>query len=263
MIMGVRTLKIAICRECGQEKKIAGRGLCHGCYMPRWESGTLDEFPILPREPKPIPIEKACAICKVVKPLDDFAKNNRRADGRGSYCKPCAREKYHRPAAERNRSVERPALVTDEHGTVVWSEAEGTQKCRKCGEVRPLSQFYWEADKGRHRYRCKDCHLGQSRQRWQRTGGRNQRLANLKSKFGLTEDQYAELLAAQGGRCKICGRTPKELGRRYLAVDHCHTNGHVRGLLCSACNCGIGMFGDDIARLQSAIEYLMSDEMRE
>lgn len=238
--------------------RIVGRGLCGGCYDRRWQAGTLDEFPPLPRESKPIPAEKTCAICEVVKPLDDFAKNNRRPDGRGSYCKPCAREKYHRPAAERKRLMERPAVVVDESGTVVWSEAEGEQECRKCREVKPLSEFYWEADKGRHRYRCKDCHLGQSRQRWRRTGGRNQRLANLKSKFGLTEDQYAELLAAQGGGCAICGRTPEEM-RKTLPVDHCHTNGHVRGILCSPCNTGIGMFKDDVDRLRAAIKYLEND----
>ena len=267
MIIGMSPRKDAIyatCRDCAREnRRIVGRGLCGGCYDRHWHAETLDLFPRLTREPKPIPAEKPCAICEIVQPLENFAKNNRRPDSRGSYCKPCAREKYHRPAAERKRLIQRPAVVTDENGMVIWSEADGEQKCRKCHELKPLREFYWEADKGRHRYRCKNCHLDQSKQRWQRTGGRNQRLANLKNKFGLTEDQYDELLATQGGGCAICGRTPAEMGKT-LPVDHCHANGHVRGILCSSCNTGIGMFGDDVERLRSAIKYLEDDSiMRE
>lgn len=43
---------------------------------------------------------------------------------------------------------------------------------------------------------------------------------------------------------------------RNLAVDHCHENGHVRGLLCSSCNTAIGLLRDDPAILRSAIAYL-------
>jgi hypothetical protein len=248
-VSSIKDAIYATCRDCGRDqRRIVGRGLCGGCYDRHWQAKTLDQFPRLTRPPKPIPAEKACAICKVVQPLENFAQNNRRPDGRGSYCKPCAREKYHRPWVEQRRSVDRPT--------------EGEQKCRKCGEVKPYSEFYWEADKGRYRYRCKACHLVQSKRRWERTGGRNQRVNSLKHKFGLTEEQYFELLAEQGGGCAICGRTPEELGKT-LPVDHCHTNGHVRGILCSPCNTGIGMFGDNVVRLQAAIEYLKNDEMRE
>lgn len=59
-----------------------------------------------------------------------------------------------------------------------------------------------------------------------------------------------QLLAQSDGRCQMCGDEAK------LCVDHDHTSGRVRGLLCHRCNIGLGYFGDDITRLEGAIEYL-------
>jgi hypothetical protein len=73
--------------------------------------------------------------------------------------------------------------------------------------------------------------------------------------FGLTPEQYEAMLASQGGRCVLCPRTPETEGRR-LAVDHCHETGKVRGLLCCACNTGIGNLREDPDLMLAAIEYL-------
>lgn len=59
----------------------------------------------------------------------------------------------------------------------------------------------------------------------------------LKSTYGITEEQYLQLLAEQNGGCAICGKPP---GKRQLAVDHCHKTGVIRGLLCGRCNLGLG-----------------------
>lgn len=56
---------------------------------------------------------------------------------------------------------------------------------------------------------------------------------------------------AQNGRCLICGE-----GSRRLEIDHCHTTGRVRGLLCIYCNTGLGRFKDNPALLARAIAYL-------
>ena len=70
--------------------------------------------------------------------------------------------------------------------------------------------------------------------------------------YGLSVEQYEQMLADQGGACAVCGAVPD----RTLHVDHCHTSGRVRGLLCSECNTGIGLMCEDPERLRRAAEYL-------
>lgn len=65
---------------------------------------------------------------------------------------------------------------------------------------------------------------------------------------------FDRMLAEQGGRCAICGT--EEPGSRQWNVDHCHETGRVRGLLCTACNTGIGHLRDDPGILLSAMTYL-------
>ena len=75
-------------------------------------------------------------------------------------------------------------------------------------------------------------------------------------RYGLTPEAFASLSEKQGHVCAICFCLP--LGKRpTLCVDHCHTTGRVRGLLCSACNVAIGYLRDDPERLLSAITYVL------
>lgn len=76
----------------------------------------------------------------------------------------------------------------------------------------------------------------------------------LKLKYGITEAEYERLRAAQDYRCAICRVHESESGT--LAVDHCHTRGHVRGLLCRACNVLLGCARDNVLVLTMAIRYL-------
>ena len=82
--------------------------------------------------------------------------------------------------------------------------------------------------------------------------------------FGITLTQYNDLLEKQNGVCCICGNP--EVTRlnhseivRNLAVDHCHTTGKVRGLLCTACNQGLGNFRDNPDYLAKAISYVVNN----
>lgn len=59
---------------------------------------------------------------------------------------------------------------------------------------------------------------------------------NVRLRYGLSWGDYQNLLAAQDGKCKICGLAPI---KRRLVVDHCHVTGRVRGLLCHLCNCAL------------------------
>lgn len=71
----------------------------------------------------------------------------------------------------------------------------------------------------------------------------------------LHRDDYQQILEKQGHRCKICGVEASKLPKR-LHIDHDHITGEVRGLLCHACNLGLGYFRDNTANLWSAIAYL-------
>lgn len=82
----------------------------------------------------------------------------------------------------------------------------------------------------------------------------NKASSNFRARvYGMSKEQYQELVALQDGRCAICGGPP---GERALAVDHDHATGQIRSLLCTRCNIGIGGFRDDPTLLREALAYL-------
>ena len=78
--------------------------------------------------------------------------------------------------------------------------------------------------------------------------GEEERIASLERKYGLPRGWYGQ----QGDQCSICKRSGMK-----MVIDHNHQTGEVRGLLCHACNVGIGNLGDDVDRVRSALEYLI------
>lgn len=74
-----------------------------------------------------------------------------------------------------------------------------------------------------------------------------------KRAHGATEQLYQSLLSKQNGVCWICKGTDQ---KRRLSIDHDHTTGEIRGLLCRACNTALGLFKDDKAMLSRAVAYL-------
>lgn len=79
-----------------------------------------------------------------------------------------------------------------------------------------------------------------------------QRAATLKHFYGITLDDYNQMLEKQDNKCKIC----KEQYDHTLHVDHCHETNIIRGLLCKGCNQALGLLKDRIENLKSAISYL-------
>lgn len=97
----------------------------------------------------------------------------------------------------------------------------------------------------------------------QRTSWNN----HLKRHYGITIDQYEQMLTHQDNRCHICKsenslRDWKDgrVQRISLFVDHCHVTGKVRGLLCNKCNIGLAMFNDSTDLLVSAISYIKEND---
>lgn len=76
--------------------------------------------------------------------------------------------------------------------------------------------------------------------------------------YGLSFDEYLNLIQSQNNTCKICKAAFKRT--KDIHVDHNHNTGKIRGILCSNCNRCLGLLKDNITVLQNAIEYLSKEE---
>ncbi len=115
--------------------------------------------------------------------------------------------------------------------------------CKECGkEFEPISPS--------HLYCTDECvQLGYDR-------------ARMMKVYGITLEEYFEMVDSHAGLCAICGRVGFQMGKNQkllLVIDHCHESGKVRGLLCHNCNRGLGLFKDNVESLTKAIEYLQKE----
>jgi hypothetical protein len=125
-----------------------------------------------------------------------------------------------------------------------------TKVCTKCGVEKPYDEYYDKSGRsGRPRGHCKKCHSKKTLENYHKNPAVKQRVRM--KKYGLTLDTFAEMVERQGGLCAICKQPTKD-----WAIDHCHSSGQVRGLLCRHCNMGLGCFRDSIPSLAAAIRYL-------
>lgn len=77
----------------------------------------------------------------------------------------------------------------------------------------------------------------------------------LKRKYGMTLDEFYRLHVKQEGKCKAC-----KCSKHNLVVDHCHSTGHIRGLLCPSCNKALGFARDSVDILKDLVEYLENEQ---
>jgi len=123
-------------------------------------------------------------------------------------------------------------------------ETLGLRRCGTCGQSKQLSEFHKRRG-DLLSFRCRQCTAA----------------ALIKSRYGLAQKDFADMVDRQQGCCAICLtdlrlRAGSVCRDKTVAVDHCHKTGQVRGLLCSMCNTGLGNFADSPARLTAAINYL-------
>lgn len=161
---------------------------------------------------------KRCSKCSVVQPIAEFGREPRSADGWTYWCHACNRLKAHERAKQRvaHWSVHDPY---EEHPT-------GIKRCGRCAAKKPVRDF----SRNQHgpdglQGECRPCQVA----RWQLR------------QFGVS---------AEGQVCALCGSTKR------LSVDHDHTSGKVRGILCSNCNTGLGLFKEQPMLLRKAAVYL-------
>lgn len=87
-------------------------------------------------------------------------------------------------------------------------------------------------------------------------GINSSRKAHLKRKFNITLEEYNKISEEQGHVCQICKKPETCIRNKFLCVDHNHTTGKIRGLLCNNCNRAIGLFAENTEFLKNAINYL-------
>jgi hypothetical protein len=141
--------------------------------------------------------------------------------------------------------------------------------CNGCSQILPESAFYRDTriKRGYHR-KCKSCQkaaavssyeknrdsvLARLKQNYCPTAERDKKLKHC---YGISLQQYEEMLSSQNSKCLICGSTDSCHNSGQFVVDHCHSTGTVRGLLCHHCNLLLGHAKDSTATLQAAINYL-------
>jgi hypothetical protein len=126
--------------------------------------------------------------------------------------------------------------------------------CTQCGVVKPIHAF----SKDRHhvtghKAACKTCSSLKFKT-WRAANidevRKNDRIKHYVRKYGLSTDSAVALVENKVGTCEICRATDS------LVVDHCHSTGNVRGLICGACNSALGYARENISTLRGLIQYI-------
>jgi Recombination endonuclease VII len=224
---------------------------------------------------------KRCRVCGVEKSLDEFHKYAKSPDGRQYRCKVCS------IAAARQWNLDHPEAVrAAAQKNRQTAKSKAWYKARRTGEQRETilaqKRAYLERnrdeinrtvrerrdpvkEKARYaRYYAlnKERILARNRE-YGRANAQRARDNKLRRDFGITLEQLNQMVADQNGCCKICGTQMHPGGDREngvyrtgVCVDHDHETGGVRGVICSPCNTGLGMFKDDPARMRAAADYI-------
>lgn len=160
----------------------------------------------------------------------------------------------------------------------------GTKVCSKCGKEKPVSEFSKDKNSSDgYTYQCKECRNKKYREYYaahpEKRKEKNDKQKDLRKEyysnperkfayrkryiereFGIKYEDYDKMLEEQHGVCAICGKPETKPNAKYLAVDHNHETGEVRGLLCNNCNRALGLLKDNVDVLQNAINYLKKHE---
>ena len=267
-------MQFAKCLYCEEEKRIVGRGWCAACYQRYQKSGSVER--------KPKPVRKICEVDGCDRFVASFGL--------------CA---LHRARMVRNGHLEntRPNDWGDRSNHPLYSMWREKQRFNKTQSIcEKWKHDFWafvedigERPSKRHWLKSIDesipiapdnwrwvepvrCETDEEKKIWARNYGRLHRKENprkyknqdLVRKYGITLEDYERMQEEQDNKCAICLKeetalNPKTKEPRGLAVDHCHSAGKVRGLLCSLCNSAIGSLKDDVGLLERAILYLRNE----
>lgn len=176
------------------------------------------------------PNRKLCEPCKVQRSRERSAKNYREktaaSRGAGRTCESCGRE-----------------LPADARAALRFCKDETCVKSRQRERWQAWRQREEEAGTFR------DTVNQYQRAFRERTG--YARDYELRTRYGITLDEWLSMVEAVDGKCEICGGDQES-----MCVDHDHASGKVRGVLCRRCNRAIGQLGDTADHLKKAVAYL-------
>lgn len=162
-----------------------------------------------------------------------------------------------------------------------WVNRVLEKQCSICEKWKPLEGYY-KTTKGGVWAGCKVCTGTQQAARIQSNDTKKRekaaqveawrernpdkckvykRTSDLRRAYGLSREEYESLLQAQNNTCAICGHAFKS--SKHTHVDHDHSTGAVRAILCLNCNRGLGAFSDNPLLLQKAHEYLVEHSSHE
>lgn len=127
--------------------------------------------------------------------------------------------------------------------------------CSKCLIEKELSEYHKRNNRPCGvRSICKKCYKLYPKNK--KNSDNYMRKYDIKKAYGITHEEYEEMLKTQNGVCAICGLVNNHSWKKHLCIDHCHETKQVRGLLCDSCNRGIGLLKDNKDILYKAYEYL-------
>lgn len=205
-----------------------------------------------------------CKTCKVSLPSDNFWKAKNKL-GFESRCKQCRQSAGYEKRRERRIKaglvVKFPTLAARQLMT------EGKKYCPGCKEIYDHSAFSTMNVGCGLSSHCLSCMRELGRRRRDRPDGKSKQIQIYKQQrpnyirrrlmkdYGMTPEDYYSKIEQQGGGCAICGRTA-EVNKKMLAVDHNHTTGKNRGILCQSCNICIGFIEKNNMNLNKISDYL-------
>jgi hypothetical protein len=147
-----------------------------------------------------------------------------------------------------------------------------TKVCKVCNVEKPTEGSFWEKSEKRkdgstgYRSVCSECSIKERLDKYHNKGGKEEQkqrsFRSLMRSYGITPEIYQQERINQNYKCLLCGSPEQDQPHGRLYVDHCHTTGKYRGLLCNLCNTALGQFKDNTEVLQKAIEYLNENRIR-
>jgi len=118
---------------------------------------------------------------------------------------------------------------------------------------------YWQLSVG-----SSECKKTYQRE-WRKRNPEKNKNNSLRKNHGISITEYDKMFQEQNGKCAICKKEETTVIKNKvvrLAVDHCHSGGGIRGLLCRSCNQAIGMFNDDVSIIKNSIDYLNNNHAK-